>query len=138
VRIHKAEIAKRHLEAAAALFLARGDFLAVITLAGAAEEVLGSLVQRQGKTSMLNHLVEIDKRLSGGRDHAVVVREVNGIRNALKHAKCPSEDEIEIEDEGEALAMLGRALVNFGHFVWRTNFQYGSHLPASARSARPR
>ena len=112
VRLHKIEIARRQIEVAAELFFAEQDFLAVITLAGAAEEILGKLLRRTGETAMIDHLVELDKRLSGGRSFEVVKKEVNGIRNALKHASNPSEDEIEV-NSGEAIAMLGRAVVNY-------------------------
>lgn len=112
VRLHKVEIAKRQIEVAAELFLNDGDFLAIITLAGAAEEILGTLVRRQNKKAMIDHLVELDKRLTGGRDFNVINQEVNLSRNALKHARDPNEDEMEIEP-GDALAMLMRAIVNY-------------------------
>ena len=112
MRLHKIEIARRQIEIAAELFFAERDFLAVVTLAGAAEEILGSLIKRAGEPAMIDRLLDLDKRLTGGRSFAVVNKEVNGIRNALKHANDPSEDEIEIED-GEAISMLSRAVVNY-------------------------
>lgn len=110
--LHKVEIACRQIEAAADLFFSDGDFLAVITLAGAAEEILGTLIRRRGEAAMLDRLIDLDRRLTGGRSFDVVNKEINGVRNALKHAKNPTEDHIEI-DIGEALAMLGRAVVNY-------------------------
>ncbi len=112
MRLHKLEIARRQIEVAAELFFAERDFLAVITLAGAAEEILGCLIKRSGEPAIIDHLLEMDKELTGGRSFAVVNKEVNGIRNALKHANVPTEDEIEIE-ANEAIAMLGRAVANF-------------------------
>ncbi len=87
MRLHKIEIARRQIEVAAELFFAERDFLAVVTLAGAAEEILGSLIKRVGEPAMIDHLLDLDKLLTGGRSFAVVNKEVNGIRNALKHAK---------------------------------------------------
>ena len=110
--IHKIQIAKRQIEAAADLFFGNGDPLAVVTLAGAAEEILGNIIRRRGDEAMLDHLVSLDRRLTGGRDYSVVIKEVNGVRNALKHAKDPDDDEVEVPD-GEAIAMLSRALVNY-------------------------
>lgn len=112
MKLHKIEIARRQIEVAAELFFAERDFLAVVTLAGAAEEILGSLIKRVGEPAMIDHLLDLDKLLTGGRSFSVVNKEVNGIRNALKHANDPSEDEIEVE-AGEAISMLSRAVVNY-------------------------
>lgn len=112
MRLHKKEIARRQIEIAAELFFDGRDFLAVVTLAGAAEEILGSLLKREGKPTMIDHLVGLDKEQFGGRPFAVLNKEVNGIRNALKHANDPAEDTIEIEAEA-AIAMLSRAVANY-------------------------
>ena len=112
MQIHKKEIARRQIEIAAELFFSERDFLAVVTLAGAAEEILGSLLRREGEQAMIDHLVELDKRQFGGRPFTVLNKEVNGMRNALKHANDPTEDTIEIE-AGEAIAMLSRAVANY-------------------------
>jgi hypothetical protein len=108
----KMEIAKRQIDTASNLFLSGGDFLAVITLAGAAEEILGSLIKRSGEKAMIDHLVALDKRLFGGREWSVINSEINGVRNSLKHAKCPKEDTVEIA-LGNDEAMLSRALANW-------------------------
>jgi hypothetical protein len=112
MRLSKVEIAKRQLDVASEIFFSGGDYLAVITLAGAAEEILGNLLKRQGMKNMLDRLVELDKELTGGRDFEVIRKEVNGARNAIKHARDATEDEIVIE-HGEAIAMLGRSVVNY-------------------------
>ncbi|OAI26104.1 hypothetical protein [Methylomonas koyamae] len=114
--LHKAEIARRQIEAASELFFSGGDFLAVVTLAGAAEEILGKLIKRRGETAMIDRLVELDRQLTGGRSFKIVNKEINGIRNALKHADDPNEDELEIE-AGSAIAMLSRAVVNYVLFT---------------------
>lgn len=113
IKLHKIEIARRQIEVATELFFEGGDFLAVITLAGAAEKILGSIIRRNKKQkAMFDILVEVDKKEFGGRSHLIVNNELNGTRNALKHANHESEDEIEIE-EGEAIAMLSRAVANY-------------------------
>ena len=61
---------------------------------------------------MIDQLVDLDKRLTGGRDFSIVNAEVNGARNALKHANNELEDEIVVEPD-QALAMLARAVANF-------------------------
>jgi hypothetical protein len=113
MKLHKKEIAKQQIETALELFFSKGDLFSVITLAGAGEEIIGKLLSREGKKSMMDHLVALDKKLTGtGRDFKTVNDEINGIRNSLKHAKKPSEDEIEF-DSGHAIAMLARAVANY-------------------------
>ena len=116
MQLSKIEIAKRQLDAASQLYFSGGDYLAVITLAGAAEEILGALLKRQGQRAMVDQLVDLDVALTGGRPFKTVSQEINRARNALKHAHDPSEDSLIVEP-GEALAMLGRAIVNY---VWLT------------------
>lgn len=114
MQLSKLDIAKRQLEAAINLHFSGGDYLAVITLAGAAEEILGKLLQRQGDRAMIDDLVELDKEMTGGRPFETIRKEANGARNSLKHANDPGEDQVTIEP-GEAVAMLARAMVNY---VW--------------------
>jgi hypothetical protein len=110
--LSKPDIAKRQVETACALFLCGGDYLSVVTLAGAAEEILGSLLRRAGKSHMLDHLVTLDRELGRAREFKEVSDEVNRARNALKHACDASEDQVEIAP-GEADAMLVRAIANY-------------------------
>jgi hypothetical protein len=117
MKLHKGQIAKRQLEAALDLFFSEGEPLAVVTLAAAAEEVLGDLLQRRGGDRMLDHIIHLDKKLTGtGRPFAVVIEEVNGIRNALKHAKRPEEDDVELDPTSHAVVWLSRALANYS--IW--------------------
>ncbi len=125
MQISKLDIAKRQLDAASDLHFSGGDYLAVITLAGAAEEILGKLLQRRGDRAMIDRLVELDKEVTGGRPFETIRKEVNGTRNSLKHANDPNDDEVTVEP-GEAIAMLGRAVVNY---VWLTK----SATPAMTR-----
>ena len=112
MEISKLDIAKRQLDVAAYLYVEGGDYLAVVTLAGAAEEILGSLLRRTGREAMIDHLVEMDRELTGGRSFKILNDEVNRARNTLKHAREQTEDSVVIEP-GEATAMLARALANY-------------------------
>ena len=113
MKLHKKEIARRQIETALDLFFVQGDVLSIITLAGAGEEILGKLLQRAGEPCMMNHIIDLDKHLTGtGREFKVVNEEVNGIRNSLKHAEKAAEDELEVDPE-HAVAMLARAVVNY-------------------------
>ena len=114
--LSKLVIAQRQLEVAARLYVDGADYLAVVTLAGAAEEILGSLLRRTGQEAMIDRIVEMDRELTSGRPFSVVNAEVNRARNALKHAREADEDTVAIEP-GEATAMLGRALVNYNRLA---------------------
>ena len=117
MKLHKKEIAKRQIETAIDLFFAGKDYLSVVTLAGAGEEILGKLLVRHSKKSMVEHLVELDKNISGGRNFKVVNEEINGFRNSLKHVNDEAEDEIDVaEGQEHAIAMLSRALANYSSF----------------------
>lgn len=110
--ISKLDAATRQLDVAIDLFLSEREPLAVITLAGAAEEILGVLVKNNGKDNVMDALKELDKKLTGGRDFKVLNNEVNGLRNALKHANNVDEDFIEY-DEDAPVAFLVRAIGNY-------------------------
>ena len=114
MKLHKKEIAKRQMETAIDLFLKGGDYLSVVTLAGASEEILGKLLGRHSKKNMVECLKELDKRLSGGREFKVVNLEINGFRNSLKHANDEAEDEIDVaEGQEHAIAIIARSLYNY-------------------------
>ena len=113
MKLHKKEIAKRQIETALDLFFLQGDIFSIITLAGAGEGILGNLLQRAGEPCMMDYLIDYDKCLTvTGRDFKIVNEEVNGIRNSLKHADNPLEDELEVDSE-HAVAMLTRAVTNY-------------------------
>jgi len=94
MKLHKKEIAKRQIDTSIELFLTGKDYISVVTLAGAGEEILGKLLIRHSKKNMVDYLKELDKSISGGREFKIVNREINGFRNSLKHANDEIEDEI--------------------------------------------
>ncbi len=100
--------------------------MAVVTLASAAEEIFGNLLRRSDRLAMIDKIIDLDRRITGGRDFKVVNEEANGLRNALKHAKEPTDDEIEVSEHAPH-AMLARALVNYT--LW------GGELSAAMRQA---
>ena len=61
---------------------------------------------------MYDKLVELSTKLVGERSWAIVNKEINGARNAIKHANDDSEDVIEIEKNAD-IAMLSRAIANY-------------------------
>lgn len=113
MKIHKIEVARRQLETAIELFFTNRDVFAIMTLAGAAEEIFGAFLKREDMCNMYYHLEELSKRKFGERDSKIVNNEINGIRNNLKHANNPTEDMVELLEEDDVLGMLMRAIVNY-------------------------
>ena len=111
------EIALMHLRKAIDLYLSplQSDVVCSITLAGAAEEVLGKVVIKKGGSSALQNKIAI---LSGMHlaayqekaDPKVYVQLRNRARNNLKHSDELSEFALDIEKE--AVAMIRRAIEN--------------------------
>ena len=111
VQLSKFECAVRQLETAGEIYLRGGDPVSIVTLAAAAEEILGALVKASGKKSMLYQLLADDFFKDQAESHKDLVRLINGNKNALKHGNYVEESEFEFEPE-EAVAWLIRALAN--------------------------
>ncbi|BBJ94631.1 hypothetical protein [Xanthomonas campestris] len=110
--LHKREIAKRQLITACELYIQERDFLSILTLTGAAEEILGVLLKREGKTNTVDSIVDFDVSQGRTRTKKEIGDEINSARNAAKHANNPLEDEVDLFP-GDAFAMLSRALANY-------------------------
>jgi hypothetical protein len=85
----KQEIAELQLDRAIRIFLDEEDFISAITLAGAAEEILGELLERQGKTSSLtaivNECVHLGKAIGYEWKVGTFKQMMNFFRNEMKH-----------------------------------------------------
>ena len=111
----KRDVALRQLETAVLLFQERKDPFSVITLAGAAEEILGRYVKAAGKTNslqLLNDAALAIQRIEGDEMPVSVVDRANYARNNLKHLVGP-EDHVSIDAWQEAKDMLTRATENY-------------------------
>ena len=117
MKLNKIEIARTQIETAIDLFLSNRDFLSALTLAGAAEDILGKLLERDGKKSMLENLYgwfqETTQEKIGFGEFA---KKANFTRNTLKHASVANEDEIEVF-RWETVQMIMRALFNYKQLV---------------------
>ena len=117
-RFEKEFIAVTQLERAIALFEEPKDYLSAITLAGAAEEILGKLVVESGRdssvTSLARAAVEIHRLLTqenvAPRD---IIDRANCARNALKHLNTSAGRAIDLDAEEEARDVIGRAIDNY-------------------------
>lgn len=111
----KFQIAERQLTKAIELFC-EGDPLPAITLAGAAEEILGKLVKDGGGTTALE--VEVKDRadlyrvvFGSAGDPKEFAGLMNSARNELKHRTSGAAVELNLEEE--AVNLIQRGIDNF-------------------------
>jgi len=125
----KLEVAEHQLERAICLFLDESDYVRAITLAGASEEILGKLLEKEGKEHALENIVKsclavgkaIYNEIWRSQEFAVVA---NYFRNGLKHytdgkpITIPREAAIEILDRAidNFWALTGRESANMRRF----------------------
>jgi len=115
VTLSKLQIANAQLDTSISLYLDGKDLISAITLAGAAEEILGKLVKGSGGKSSLEETVE---RLCGmyeaafeeSPDPKVFADLRNRTRNELKHRGLS--DSVSFDLEREATSMIRRAVAN--------------------------
>ena len=99
--ITKLEVASRQLNVGVRMFL-DGDYLSSLTLAGAAEEILGKLSERAGKPVAVDsivdyHLQDTDLTLSDRKRKQGLLDLLNRGRNQAKHANDPNETHFDVE-----------------------------------------
>lgn len=112
----KLEIAVAQLRLAITLFLEHREFIAVVTLAGAAEEILGKLAEKAGHSPALTKHAEVARSMyvamwKDDPGTKVFVDLRNKARNEVKHliSGAPFVGDIEVE----ATRMLDRAVENY-------------------------
>jgi hypothetical protein len=111
------ELAQEQLDVALDLFLSKRSFVSALTLAGAAEEILGKALKFRGKKTALEYehsVVAPVEEFLRRRSFALkdLINEKNRVRNAAKHMEV-SEAEVVADLEDEALWMLVRACENY-------------------------
>ena len=108
----KLEAAKRQIQTAIDLYFLHGDLISVMTLVGAAEEICGNVLARNGKKNILSLMLDESRRLGLNFTSQDVYNRSSVLRNALKHAKDSEEDQFRFDEEA-AVLMLVRAVINF-------------------------
>ena len=113
MQISKLEVASQQLNVAIRLFL-EGDYLSSLTLAGAAEEILGKLSKRAGEPLAIEEIVtyhwhDTDPVLSDTERRKVISEVLNRGRNQAKHANDPNETHFDVEQIWP-LQMIMRAM----------------------------
>ena len=117
--LSRSEIARVQLVEAVALFVTE-KFLPALTLAGAAEEILGKLLVRQSQQPVIKESMQAITQLRvttglsvmGNKPEREVVAGWNSARNAAKHLGENDIDPVTLNLCDEAYWMIRRALEN--------------------------
>jgi len=110
------EISERHLLAALKLWR-ESDYLSALTLAGAAEEILGRRLRRLGREPSFNQLQNEIVALvrqhgdTGSGTEKLLGELLNQTRNELKH--YAGDDSLSFDLRADAAEMLERAIANY-------------------------
>lgn len=110
ISVSKVEMAKVQLDAAIVAYY-EGRGVVAITLAGAAEEIFGAMLSRDGKVNAVEKIASLPQMLQISTDPKKRIAYLNDVRNNLKHAKDKLEDDF-IMSEYDAYLMIVRALGN--------------------------
>ncbi len=133
----KQHVALMQLETALELFSEGRDYYSVVTLAGAADEIFGKMLEARGGVSALVSLT----RASAAIHHIVnglpgfekaFAERANLARNALKHLRAGGESACELEIKQEAIDMLDRAISNY----WELTSMLSEAMEAFERQRR--
>lgn len=122
------EIAHRQLERSIELFLDKQDYISALTLAGAAEEILGKLLNKEGKQHWLDDIKSGALRLLGFEGEALQSPEAkkagkeiadisNYYKNRCKHFN--DQDHITFTVDVQAAEMIDRAIFNYWELTHR-------------------
>lgn len=134
-RFHpRLDVCEHQLNRSIELFLESRDFYSSATLAGAAEEVLGKMLEDSGSkssstrktialmSSLTPQEIEALKDFAKQKDFSTVRDTLNEYRNWLKHF-IPELDEFFIDAESAAAELIERAVENFYQVTGRDTSQ---------------
>lgn len=114
----KQQVALMQLETALRLWSEGTDYYSVVTLAGAADEILGRLLESRGGVTALASLTQASVAIhlivhGVAGDEKKIADRANRARNALKHFRSGGEHVVELDIHQEAVDMLDRAISNY-------------------------
>lgn len=116
------DIARVQLEKSVVLYMSEGDYISAITLAGAAEEILGKMVKFSGKKNALAQEVEVGLELNEIFSGCPDLRELSANeiiaeavfwRNRMKHLDVSTLTGVLLDDKEAAKDLIERALKNY-------------------------
>lgn len=122
---NKVEIAIEQLEVALKLFLNEGSYVSALSLAGAAEEILGKALKIDGVENSLQELYKNYQRpglewISPPKTWKEFTTDgKNRVRNAVKHLSDAKDLTFEADIEDEAIWMLVRATDNYNRLGFK-------------------
>ena len=122
ISVSKVDMAKIQLDAAIAAYCEGKDVVA-ITLAGAAEEIFGAMLSRDGKENSVEKIASLEPMFQISSDLKERIAYLNNVRNNLKHAS--KKDNLEdnfIMSEFDAFLMIVRALGNASSLEIKDSF----------------
>lgn len=111
-------LAAEQLDVALEIFLSQRSYVSALTLAGAAEEILGHALKRAGGQNAVQYAYEgstATHRFTHGREleWKVFVDAENYARNAAKHVRRDEATTVDIDLQRAAMWMIVRACTNF-------------------------
>lgn len=109
----KNEIARIQLERAMLIFTADDDMVSALTLAGAAEEILGKQVLPNAKDEILNFIEKRNVSKGDIFDRKAHGNNMNYPRNSLKHLRVGDRSDLQFDFTDEATALIDRAITNY-------------------------
>jgi len=119
-KFNKIDIAESQLEMALDIYFSGGNFIASLTLAGAAEEILGVCLKLKKIPNSLDETIgttrlTYEKLYEQQISTNEIIERANRSRNNFKHLNSEEDLEIVLELEDEVHDMLERAIINY----WR-------------------
>ena len=115
-KYHKKDIARSQLETAVVLFLNKGDLSSVITLAGAAANILDRLLRNEGKEAFVDYARRVHRDMIGfmpkrqSYSHHIDNRTGTIVH---KHMGKDEPEEVDLDLDKMACDALGRALSDY-------------------------
>lgn len=110
--MEKVTIARAQLEQAMRLFMDEVDYISAITLAGAAEEILGRQVEKNALDEILDF---VERRLASkgtSFDRKALRDDLCFPRNSLKHLRVGNRTDINFDLADAASDIIDRAITN--------------------------
>lgn len=132
MRIDKIEIAIVQLETSIVLFEQK-NYIPALTLAGAAEEILGKLLKQKGESPIIDELQGVLReglKLTES-DKVIGSKYLNRARNQSKHANHANENTVDIDYENESTCLISRAIVNLQNLTGYTVSNHDRFVEAS-------
>ena len=113
---NKLKAAKNQLDRAIKLFFDEADYYSAATLAGASEDILGKMLEAQGKKhalkSISSAIVEILRAADAPTlENKKLIEQLNDVRDWLKH--YIGGKDLEFDAKEAASALIDRAVSNY-------------------------